>query len=287
MEATGAQPKNPMTYLDRILDHKRQEVAALQSSARLKEYRARVADLPPPRGFRAALARPGGPHLVAELKKASPSKGLIRPDYDPVSFARRYEACGASAISCLTDSAFFQGSLSDLERVRAAVDLPIIRKDFMLDDAQVYEARAAGADAILLIVAALDVSALQDLAARAAELGLDALVEIHDQAELDKALTMCPTPPLVGINNRNLTTFHTDLAVTEALAPAVPSGTTLVGESGIARRADVERMGAAGVHAVLVGETLMRFPDPGEGVRVLLGLAPEPSRAGSSGESGK
>lgn len=259
-----------MTYLDRILESKRWEIAELRSSRRLAEDRTRLADLPPARGFRLALARPGGPHLIAELKKASPSKGLIRPDYDPVAFARRYEECGASAISCLTDREFFRGSIDDLIRVRAAVNLPILRKDFILDEAQIVEARAAGADAILLIVAALESTPLADLSAAAEGLGLDVLVEVHSVEELDRALACRVAPRLLGINNRNLDSFHTDLAVTEALAPRVPAGAILVGESGIAGRSDVERMAAAGVHAVLVGETLMRYPDPGDGVRALL-----------------
>ncbi len=262
-----------MTYLDKILDHKRSEVAELRGSRRWGELRARLADLPPTRGFRDALDRPGGPHLIAELKKASPSKGLIRPDYDPVGFAKRYAACGASAVSCLTDARFFQGSLEDLVRVRGAIELPVLRKDFTLDAAQIDEARAAGADAVLLIVAALEPAQFEDLGAHATERGLDVLVEIHNEEELGKAQAGAFRPNLLGINNRNLSTFHTDLAVTERLAPGVPQGVVLVGESGIETRADVERLGVAGAKAVLVGETLMRYPDPGEGVKVLLGLA--------------
>ncbi len=265
-----------MSYLSEILEYKKIEVAELRSSTRYPDLRACATRLPPTRGFRAALDAPDGPHLIAELKKASPSKGLIRPDYEPVCFARRYEACGAAAISCLTDRAFFQGSLDDLERVREAVHLPILRKDFIIDECQVHETRAAGADALLLIIAALDTAQLEDLSLLAAELGLDVLVEVHEEEELECAFASAAPPRLLGINNRSLATFTTDLATTERLAPLVPEGVVLVGESGIVTRGDVERLGRAGVHAVLVGETLMRRTDPGDAVRELLGAEAAP-----------
>ncbi len=260
-----------MTYLDRILDHKRKEVESLRASRHGRELRARADAAPPARGFRAALERPGGPHLIAELKKASPSKGLIRPDYDPAQFARRYEEAGASCISCLTDERFFHGHIEHLRAARAAVRLPILRKDFILDPLQIVEARAAGADAILLIVAALERHQIEDLQGAAREMGLDALVEIHDDRDLERVFDCGAEVRMIGINNRNLSTFVVDLATTERLAPRLPAGIVIVGESGIERRSDVERLGRAGAHAVLVGETLMRRADPGEAVRELLG----------------
>lgn len=268
-----------MTYLDRILDHKREQLRALRGSARAKEIREAACETAPERPagrrFRERVSRPGGPHLIAELKKASPSKGLLRPDYDPVRFARRYEESGASAISCLTDERFFQGSIEHLRAVRGAVALPLLRKDFILDPLQILEAKAAGADAILLIVAALERAQLEDLSFLAAEEGLDVLVEVHDEAELEAAFSSAAPPALLGVNNRNLKTFEVSLETTERLARRTPPGVALVGESGVERRADVERLGRAGACAALVGETLMRRADPGEAVRELLGLADE------------
>jgi indole-3-glycerol phosphate synthase len=199
--------------------------------------------------------------VVAEIKQASPSKGLLRADFDPPAIARSYLAGGAACLSVLTDGPFFRGSLDHLRAVRAAVELPLLRKDFLLDPYQVYEARAAGADCILLIVAALDDARLADLYAAAAELGLDALIEVHDEYELDRALTLAPR--LLGINNRNLHTFETRLDTTVRLAGRMPRDCLPVAESGIHSAADVALIRGAGVHAVLVGEAFMRAADPG------------------------
>lgn len=268
-------PREAMSHLNVILERKREEVAALRGSRRLVELSAEAVDAPPTRGFRAALARAGGPHAIAELKKASPSKGVIRADYQPVRFAKMYEAAGASAISCLTDERFFQGSIDDLRSVRAAVALPLLRKDFVIDGCQLVEARAAGADAALLIMAALETPLYEELSVEAARLGLDVLVEVHDRDELERAFASAAPPTILGINNRDLSTFAVDLATTEALAPLGPSSAIVVGESGVETRADVERLARAGAKAVLVGESLMRRADPGEALRELLGTAAE------------
>jgi len=208
--------------------------------------------------------------LIAEVKKASPSKGLIRADFDPVQIAKTYEAAGASAISVLTDEKYFQGRLEYLTAVHDAVSLPTLRKDFIIDAYQVYESRAAKADAILLIVAALDAGRLRDLMALATELGMASLVEAHSSEELDIALEVAAR--IIGINNRNLQTFETKLETTLELASRVPGDRVLVSESGIFTRSDVERLMAVGVDAILVGESLMREPDPGMKVRELLGV---------------
>ena len=197
--------------------------------------------------------------VIAECKRASPSAGIINEDFDPVDLAQRYEACGAAAISVLTDAKFFSGSLEDLRAVRGAVSLPLLRKDFLFDPYQLYEARAAGADAILLIVTALEEGQLRDLLAEARELSLAALVEVHDEWELERALRCGAS--LIGINNRDLRTFQTDLMTTTKLAPLMPSEITLVAESGIRSVADVSAMAAAGAQAVLIGETLVRAVD--------------------------
>jgi indole-3-glycerol phosphate synthase len=220
--------------------------------------------MPSARGFAAALAARvtrGQTAVVAEIKQASPSKGLLRADFDPPAIARSYLAGGAACLSVLTDGPFFRGSLDHLRAVRAAVELPLLRKDFLLDPYQVYEARAAGADCILLIVAALDDARLADLYAAAAELGLDALIEVHDEYELDRALTLAPR--LLGINNRNLHTFETRLDTTVRLAGRMPRDCLPVAESGIHSAADVALIRGAGVHAFLVGEAFMRAADPG------------------------
>jgi indole-3-glycerol phosphate synthase len=206
--------------------------------------------------------------LIAEVKKASPSKGLIRPDFDPVAIARRYEETGASAISVLTDEKYFQGKLEYLTAIRETVQLPLLRKDFIIDRMQVYESRAAGADAILLIVAALPIGDLHALLSLTRDLGMDALVEVHTEPELCAALSV--GAEIIGINNRDLQTFETKLETTIELAPKVPPDKVLVSESGINTRADVERLMAAGVDAILVGESLMREPDPGTKVKELL-----------------
>ena len=224
----------------------------------------------PARGFAAAIARDlaaGRAAVIAEIKRASPSRGVIRADFDAARLARDYADHGATALSVLTDSAFFQGANRDLVEARAACALPVLRKDFVIDAYQLFESRALGADAVLLIAAALDDSRLQRLAELAAELQLDALVEVHDAAELARALRL--PAKLIGINNRNLRTFETRLDTTLELLDAIPDDRIVVTESGIAARADVARMRAAGVHAFLVGESLMRAPRPGEKLQEL------------------
>jgi len=252
--------------LARICRTKRAEIEALSQVGRA-ELLAAAAVQGPPRPFRAALSEAPGVALIAEIKKASPSAGVIRPDFDPVGLARAYERGGAACISVLTDRQFFQGSPRYVEQVREAVPLPALRKDFVLDPLQVVETRALGADACLLIAAALERPALVELMATARELGMDPLVEVHDERELDLALEA--GADLVGINNRDLHTFQVNIATTERLAPAVPDGVLLVAESGIRARADVERLKACGVKAVLVGESLMRAPDVESAARAL------------------
>jgi indole-3-glycerol phosphate synthase len=257
-----------VTILDEILAVKRSELA--ETRRRAGELARRAASAPAPRGFRRALlARGGAPRVIAELKRRSPSKGEIRADFDPVAIARAYEAGGAAALSVLTDERFFGGSLAVLEAVRAATALPLLRKDFVIDPVQIDEARAAGADAVLLIVAALAKPELEELHAHAVALGLDVLVEVHDEAELDAAKGV--GADLIGINNRDLRTFVTDLAVTERLAKRVPQGALVVAESGIFGPEDVARLQRAGAAAFLVGESLMREADPGRALRRLLG----------------
>lgn len=255
--------------LARICRAKRAEIEALSQLGRA-ELLAAAAVQGPARPFRAALSEAPGVALIAEIKKASPSAGVIRPDFDPVQLARAYERAGAAGISVLTDRQFFQGSPRHLEQVREAVPLPALRKDFVLDPLQVVETRALGADACLLIAAALERPALVELMATARELGMDPLVEVHDERELDLALEA--GADLVGINNRDLRTFQVNIATTERLAPAVPDGVLLVAESGIRARADVERLKACGVKAVLVGESLMRAPDVESAARALAGV---------------
>jgi indole-3-glycerol phosphate synthase len=257
-----------VTILAEILDAKRGEVAAAKARVAPAALAGRAeAAAEPTRGFRRTLAAAPAPAVVAELKRRSPSRGEIRPDFDPVACAREYAAGGAAALSVLTDERYFGGRLEYLAAVRAAVRLPLLRKDFVIDAYQVDEARVAGADAVLLIVAALDAPALAALSARARALGLDALVEVHDERELDAALAA--GADLVGVNNRDLRTFVTDLAVTERLAPRLPPSVLLVAESGIAGPADVSRLARAGARAFLVGESLMREPDPGKALRRL------------------
>jgi indole-3-glycerol phosphate synthase len=254
--------------LDEILGHKRLELArarALESADALARRAERAALRP--RGFAAALRAAPAPRIIAELKRRSPSRGEIRPDFDPVDCARAYAAGGAAALSVLTDERYFGGQLEFLEKVRAAVELPLLRKDFVIDASQVDEARLAGADAVLLIAAALAPSDLRALATRARARGLDALVEVHDEAELDAALAAGAS--LIGINNRDLRTFRTDLAVTERLAPRVPRDVLVVAESGIFDARDVARLAGAGAHAFLVGESLMRQPDLAAALRTL------------------
>ncbi len=257
------------SILDRIVAYKRQEVAAARE--RLPEARLEQEALqaPPARDFRGVLERGPGVQVIAEVKKASPSAGVIRPDFDPVAIARAYAENGAACISVLTDEPSFQGHLRFLEAIRAAVDRPLLRKDFILDRYQLLEARRAGADAVLLIAEILDDEALPRLLRQAQELGLQALVELYDRANLRRVLDSGAR--LVGINNRDLRTFATRLEHTLELAAEMPADACLVSESGIRTRADVERLRAAGVRAVLIGETLMRAPDVGGKLQELLG----------------
>jgi len=255
--------------LAKICAAKRREIEELTPGMRCA-FRDAAERQPPPRGFRAALAAAQTVALIAEVKKASPSAGVIRADFDPVAIARAYERSGAACISVLTDRPFFQGDPSYLSRVREAVDLPLLRKDFILDPVQVAEARALGADACLLIVAALEPPALADLMAAVGALGMDALVEVHNEEELNAALDA--GADLVGINNRDLRTFEVSLEVSERLAPMLPDSAVTVAESGIKTRADVERLKACGIDAILVGETLMRAEDIESAARALLGV---------------
>jgi indole-3-glycerol phosphate synthase len=257
-----------MSILAEIVRHKRQEVAGLKAAQPRAALERACRDLPPPRDFEGALTPVrGGVRLIAEVKKASPSRGVLAADLDPVGLAASYAAHGADAISVLTDARYFQGSLDILRQVRAAVGVPLLRKDFTLDEYQLWEARAAGADAVLLIVAILDPALLRDLAAAAKGLGLAALVECHTEAELEVA--MAAGSRLIGINNRDLGTFETRIETTLALLPRIPPGPVVVSESGFFAGADVRRVVAAGAHAVLVGEGLVRAPDVAAKVREL------------------
>ena len=257
--------------LEKILATKRAELANITNERRLAVIEAAEA-MGQPRPFRTVLARPAGApmRVIAEIKRASPSAGPIRPGADPAAIAREYAAAGATAISVLTDKQFFDGDLAYLGVVRRACSLPLLRKDFIIDPLQIAEARAAGADAVLLIAAAFPAGdvRLSDCVLVAAGLGLDVLVEVHDERELDQALSA--RAQLIGVNHRNLRTFEIDMTLTERIAKRVPSGTVLVAESGIRTAADVRRLGDAGAHAVLVGEQLMRAPSPGAALRELL-----------------
>jgi indole-3-glycerol phosphate synthase len=251
-----------------IVETKRAEVAALEP--RVRELRARALGAPEPRDFERALVRDASTvALIAEVKRRSPGAGEIRPGLDAAALAATYQEHGAAAVSVLTDATYFGGSLADLAAIREAVQLPLLRKDFTIDVAQVYEARDAGADAVLLIVRILDDPLLAELLGAADEVGLAALVEVHDAPELERALGAGAR--LVGINNRDLATFRTDLGVTESLLAHVPPRVAVVSESGIASREDVARVGASGVDAVLVGESLLRAPEPGRKVAELAG----------------
>jgi indole-3-glycerol phosphate synthase len=254
--------------LDDILAHKCDEVSARKRDVTVAALRERALYAEPRRGFRAALAARPAPAVIAELKRASPSKGVIRTQYDPPAHARRYEASGAAALSVLTDERFFQGHLDHLAAVRSTVGLPCLRKDFLVDPYQVEEARAYGADAVLVIAAAGSASLRMELLAAAAAAGLDVLVEVHDERELEWAVASGAT--LVGVNNRDLSTFVTTLETTERLAPLVPAGALLVAESGLHSAGDLRRMVAAGAQAVLVGEALMAAPDPGDALVELM-----------------
>jgi indole-3-glycerol phosphate synthase len=258
--------------LDRIVAVKREEVAALRAAVEFPALRRQAEGRRDQRGFESALrARidAGLPAVIAEIKKASPSRGMLRPGFDPEAIARSYAKHGAAALSVLTDERFFQGLGAYLEQARAACDLPVLRKDFVIDEIQVAQARAIGADAVLLIAACLDDAQLSDLEACAHGLGMDVLVEVHDAAELERALKL--RTPLLGINNRDLHTFEVSLDTTIDLLPRVPPDRLVVTESGIVHRPDVQRMRSAGVHAFLVGEAFMRAPDPGAALTGLFG----------------
>lgn len=259
-----------MNKLDEICAAKRQEVAARKARRGLSKLDAMAREQSTPRGFLAALesAQRDGFGLIAEIKKASPSKGLIRDNFQPAEHARDYAAGGAACLSVLTDHPYFQGHENFLVEARAACDLPVLRKDFIVDPWQVSEARAIGADAILIIVAALEDEPMADIESAALEHGMDVLVEVHDESELERALAL--RSRLIGINNRDLKTFTTDLATTERLARIAPSDALLVGESGIATHEDCRRLAEAGVHSFLVGESLMRQDDVEAATRKLL-----------------
>ncbi|MDE2149440.1 MAG: indole-3-glycerol phosphate synthase TrpC [Gammaproteobacteria bacterium] len=261
--------------LGRILQHKQEEILRLRKRYSPTALRERAAAAGPVRGFKAALSKTvaaGRPAVIAEIKKASPSKGLIRADFEPARIARQYAAGGAAALSVLTDRAFFQGAGEDLTDARAACELPALRKDFLIDPLQIAEARALAADAVLLIAAALSAAQMNGLAACAREFGLEVLVEIHGAGELDAVLAADLLPQaLLGINNRDLRSFETRLATTLELLPHLPAGCEVVSESGIAAAADIARLRTAGVQRFLVGESLLREDDPGVALRRLIG----------------
>ncbi|MGA7296105.1 MAG: indole-3-glycerol phosphate synthase TrpC [Rhodanobacteraceae bacterium] len=260
--------------LQRILQRKQDEITERRGRRPLRELQAQCQDMPPTRGFAAAMEasiESGQPAVIAEIKKASPSKGLIREDFDPAHIARSYAAGGASCLSVLTDAHFFQGSETFLTQAREACSLPVLRKDFMIDPYQVWEARSISADCILLIVAALADDALLELSLLAADLDMDVLVEVHDEEELERALAL--PAPLLGINNRNLHTFQTSLETSIALRDSVPYDRLLVSESGIRTPEDVRLLRDAGIEAFLVGETFMRSPDPGAELKRLFATA--------------
>lgn len=257
------------TILQRIVATKKQEIDQAKQLRPASELQSQVADAPAPRAFFDALAQPGPIRLIAEVKKASPSAGLIRQDFDPVEIAKIYEAHGAACISVLTDEQYFQGRLAYLTSVREAVGIPVLRKDFIIDQYQLLEARVAGADAVLLIAECLDDCSLRSLHNQALELGMTPLVELYEPSNLPRVLEAGAT--LVGVNNRNLHTFEVDLCHTLRMRKEIPDSCVLVGESGIKTKEDVELLEANGVDAILVGESLMRQPDIGQAVQRLLG----------------
>ena len=259
-----------MNVLERIVAAKHAEIVAARERIPLARIEALASAAPAVRPFAAALRAKlaaGKPAVIAEVKRASPSRGVLREDFDPAAIARSYEAGGAACLSVLTDREFFQGGLEHLEAARAACSLPVLRKDFIVDPYQVFEARAHGADCILLIVACLSRGDMKGLEALAGRLGMDVLVEVHDAAELEAALGL--STPLIGVNNRNLRTFETRLETTLELLASIPKGRLPITESGILASTDVARMKAAGVNAFLVGEAFMRAPEPGKALQDL------------------
>ena len=257
------------TVLQKIVSTKLQEISAAKNAVPEAELRSRLVDSPPVRSFFEPLAAGGPMKLIAEVKKASPSAGVIREDFDPVAIAKEYEAHGAACISVLTDEQYFQGSLSYLSQVKQSVSIPVLRKDFIIDRYQLLEARVAGADAVLLIAECLDDCSLRALHNEAIEFGLTPLVELYEPDNLPRVLEAGAS--LVGVNNRNLHTFEVDLQHTVRMRSQIPKDCVLVGESGIKTHADVQLLESAGVQAILVGESLMRKPDIGQAVRELLG----------------
>ena len=256
-------------FLQKILETKREEIQERKVLLPLSELKRRLAESPPPLDFDGAI-RSRDRALVAEVKRSSPSRGRIREDFDPVAIARIYAEGGAAAVSVLTESRFFEGRDSFLRDIRQNIGLPLLRKDFIIDPYQIYETRFLGGDALLLITRALDDGRLKEFIRLSSELGLASLVEIHDEADLEKALSS--GAGIIGINNRDLSTFATDLEVSLRLAPLVPQGMTVISESGIRSRSDIQRLESAGIHAFLVGETLMREKDIGRKMKELLRL---------------